>query len=153
MPSSSRSFLAASGVEIVKTNLVVSKMKVGQTLSVGALLQCLREYGSATLITSLQCVTQTADGNAGFLRVSIIEGICAVLDENRRWCEARDALMRAMDKLSFPDMWDEVTGGREQTFPGTAARLIAELATAHLTKTLGSTSRQVLTAGQHAVAA
>jgi len=34
-----------------------------------------------------------------------------VLHKNRRWCEAGDALLRAMDKLSFPDMWDEVIGG------------------------------------------
>jgi uncharacterized protein DUF6551 len=145
--------LAAAGVEIVKTNLVLSKMRVGQTHSVGALLRCLREYGSATLITSLQCITQTADGNAGFLRASIIEGICEVLHKNRRWCEAGDALLRAMDELSFPDMWEEVTGGREQTFPGTASRLVAELVTAHLTKALGSTSRHGSTTGQHIVAA
>jgi hypothetical protein len=128
-------------------------MKVGQTHSVGALLRCLREYGSATLITSLQCVTQTSDGNAGFLRASIIEGICEVLHKNRRWCEAGDALLRAMDKLSFPDMWDEVTDGSGQAFPGTASRLVAEIVTGHLTKILGCTSRQATTAGEHVVAA
>jgi ParB-like nuclease domain len=143
--------LAASGVQIVKTNLVLSRMKVGQTHAVATLLRCLSEYGPATLITSLQCITQTADGNAGFLRSSIIEGICEVLHKNRRWCEAGDALLRAMDELPFPDMWDEVISGNEQIFRTTASRSVAELVTAHLIKTLGSTSRPSTT-GQHVAA-
>jgi hypothetical protein len=144
--------LAASGVAIVKTNLVLSRMKVGQTHAVATLLRCLSEYGPATLITSLQCITQMTDGNAGFLRSSIIEGICEVLHKNRRWCEAGDALLRAMDKVSFPDMWDEVIGGHEQIFRTTASKAVAELITTHLTKTLGSTSRPSATE-QHNVAA
>jgi hypothetical protein len=133
--------LAASGVEVARRNLVVAKMKVGQTQAVGALSRCLREYGSATLITALQCITQTADGNAGFVRATIIEGICEVLHKNRRWCEAGDGLLRAMDNLSFLDMWEEVSGGRDQIFPATVRRLVAEKITAHLTKFLGPTSR------------
>lgn len=144
--------LAASGVEIVKTNLVLSRMKVGQTHAVATLLRCLGEYGPATLITSLQCITQTADGNAGFLRSSIIEGICEVLHKNRRWCEAGDALLRAMDKLSYPDIWDEVISGHEQIFRTTASKAVAGSITTHLTKTLGSTSRPSATE-QHDVAA
>lgn len=136
--------LAAAGVEIVRTNLVLARMRVGQAHCVGALLRCLREYGPATLITALQCITQTADGNAGFLRASIIEGICNVLHRNRKWCEAGDALLRAMDSLSFPDMWEDVTGGSEQIPPLTALKAVAEFVTGHLVKTLGPASRPVL---------
>lgn len=136
--------LSAAGVEIVKTNLVLARMKAGQAHCVGALLRCQREYGPATLITALQCITQTADGNAGFIRASIVEGICAVLHRNRKWCEAGDALLRAMDSLSFPDMWDEVTGGTEQISPLTALKAVSEFVTNHLAKTLGPASRPAL---------
>jgi hypothetical protein len=145
--------LDAAGVQIVKTNLVLSKMKVGQAHCVSALLRCLRAYGPATLITSLQCITQTADGNAGFLRASLVEGICEVLHKNRRWCEAGDALLRAMDEISFPDLWEKATVEQDKVFPTSAAKSIAELVTAHLVKTLGSGLRQPVTSSQHIVVA
>lgn len=132
---------AAAGVEIVRRNLVMKRVQVGQTQAVGALSRCLRDYGSATLITALQCITQSADGNAGFVRATIVEGICEVLHRNRKWCEAGGALLRAMDELSFPDMWDEVSEGRDQVFPSTVRKLVAETITAHLTKCLGPPSR------------
>src|ERR1700732_1429561 len=44
---------AAAGVEVVRRNLVMKRVQVGQTQSVGALSRCLRDYGSATLITAL----------------------------------------------------------------------------------------------------
>ena len=75
-----------------------------------------------------------------------------MLHKNRRWCEAGDTLLRAMDKLSFPDMWDEVLSGHEPIFRTTASKAVAELITAHLTKTLGATSRP-LSAGLQTVAA
>jgi hypothetical protein len=134
---------AAAGVEIVRRNLVMKRVQTGQTQAVGALSRCLRDFGSDTLITALQCITQTADGNAGFVRATIVEGICEVLHKNRRWCEAGDALLRAMDKLSLPDMWEEVSGGRDQIFPATVRKLVAENVTKHLTKHLGPGARVV----------
>lgn len=132
---------AAAGVEIVRRNLVMKRVRPGQTQAVGALTRCLRDYGSDTLITALQCITQTSDGNAGFVRATIVEGICEVLHKNRKWCEAGDALLRAMDKMSFPDMWSKVTGDRDQIFPATVRKLVADEITAHLMRTLGGISR------------
>jgi hypothetical protein len=144
--------LDAAGVQIVKINIVLSKMKIGQAHCVSALLRCLRAYGPATLITGLQCITQTADGNAGFVRASIVEGICEVLHKNRRWCEAGDGLLRAMDQLSFPDMWEQATVQKDKVFPTSAAKVVSELVAAHLTKTLGSTSRPSMAGTQHVTA-
>jgi hypothetical protein len=67
---------AVAGVEVVRKNLVQSNLKPGQTSAVGALTRCFNIYGRDTLITALQCVTQTADGNAGFVRATIIEALC-----------------------------------------------------------------------------
>ncbi|CAH1651730.1 Chromosome partitioning protein ParB [Hyphomicrobiales bacterium] len=122
---------AAAGVEILKRNMVAAQLKSGQTQAVGAIARCLARYGRNTLITALQCITQTADGNAGFLRATIIEGLCEALG-GTSWCEAGEALLRAMDDFSFPDMWGEVTDGRDKIFPATVSRLVAARISAHL---------------------
>lgn len=111
-------------------------MGVGQTQAVGALARCLRDYGRDTLITALQCITQTSDGNAGFVRATIIEGICIVLRPQPFWREAGDALLKAMDSFSFPDAWSQVTDGRDQIFPATVRLAFAEQVQKHLTKHL-----------------
>lgn len=132
---------AAASVEIVRRNLGMKRVRVGQTQAVGALSRCLRDYGPDTLITALQCITQTSDGNAGFVRATIVEGLCEVLHKNRKWCEAGDALLRAMDEFSFPDMWSKVTGDRDQIFPATVRKLVADEVAAHLALKLGPSSR------------
>ncbi|MFJ7355549.1 DUF6551 family protein [Phyllobacterium sp. NPDC097923] len=123
---------AAGGVQISRRNLVLTKMQVGQTQAVGALSRCLGEYGGETLITALQCITETADGNAGFVRATIIEALCEVLN-NSPWRDAGEALLRTMDDFSFPDVWGEITDGRDQIFPATVRRLFAEKVFDHLT--------------------
>jgi hypothetical protein len=111
-------------------------MKVGQTQAVGALARCLRDYGKNTLITALQCITQTSDGNAGFVRATFIEGLCQAIHEVPRWRDAGEALLRAMDDFSFPDVWSEITDGRDKIFPATVCRLVAERVRKHLSRKL-----------------
>lgn len=122
---------AAGGIEIVRRNTQIAKMKVGQTQAVGALSRCLREYGRDTLITALQCITQTADGNAGFVKATIIEALCEALRATGLR-DAGEALLRAMDDFLLVDVWGEITDGRDQIFPGTVRRLMAEKVTEHL---------------------
>jgi hypothetical protein len=121
----------AAGVEIVRWNVVQAKMAVGQTLAVGALARCAREYGRETLITALQCITETADGNAGFVRATIIEAFCEAL-HGTSWRDAGEALLRAMDDFSIVDAWGEVSDGRDKIFPATARRLLAATIVKHL---------------------
>lgn len=121
----------AGGAEIVRKNTVLAQMKVGQTHAVGALIRCFREYGRETLITALQCITQTADGNAGFVKATIIESLCEAL-RLTGFRDAGEALLRAMDDFSFADVWGEITDGRDQIFPGTVRRLMTERAVEHL---------------------
>lgn len=122
---------AAAGVEIIRRNAIQDKMKVGQTQAVGALSRCMRQYGRETLITALQCITETSDGNAGFVRATIVEGLCGALHENP-WRDAGERLLRAMDGFSFPDVWGEVTDGRDHIFPATARRLFAEKVSSYI---------------------
>jgi ParB-like nuclease domain len=121
----------AGGVEILRRNLILSKMKVGQTQAVGALVRCLRGYGRDVLITALQCITQTADGNAGFVRATIVEALCEVL-KGSEWLNSGVSVLEAMDDFSFPDAWGEITDGRDQIFPATTRKLFAEKVVKHL---------------------
>jgi hypothetical protein len=128
---------AIAGVEIVRRNLVQSQIKVGQTQAVGALSRCLTLYGRDTLITALQCITHTADGNAGFVRSTIIEALCEVLNEVPAWRDAGETLLRTMDKFKFGDVWDQIAAGRDQIFPSTAKKTMADTVRKFLKKRLG----------------
>lgn len=127
----------AADVRIIRRNLVLARMQTGETQAVGALARCLRDFGRDTLITALQCITRTADGNAGFVRATIVEGLCETLSRNQHWRDAGEALLRAMDNFSLPDMWERVSGGRDQIFPATVRKLVAEQVAEHLERKLG----------------
>jgi hypothetical protein len=117
---------AAAGVEVIRRNIPQSKMKVGQTQAIGALTRCHARYGRDTLITALQCITQTSDGNAGFVRSTIIEALCEVLHDTPAWRDSGEALLRAMDKFKFADAWDQVIAGRDKVFPNTTPKELAD---------------------------
>lgn len=125
----------AGGVEIIRRNVVQAKLRVGQTQAVGALSRCLRDFGRDTLITSLQCITQTSDGNPGFVRATIVEGLCIAL-HNKPWRERGEQLLRVMDDFIFPDVWGEVTDHSEQIFPATVRVAFAQKVTQHLEQRL-----------------
>jgi ParB-like nuclease domain len=117
---------SASGVEVLRRSIPLAEMKVGQTQAIGALTRCLKLYGRDTLITALQCITQTADGNAGFVKATVIEALCQVLHQVPAWRDSGDALLRAMDKFKFPDAWDQIAAGRDKMFPGTTCKMMAD---------------------------
>lgn len=132
---------AIGGVEIIRRNSLSSKMKVGQTQAVGAIRHCLKRYGRNTLITALQCITQTSDGNPGFVRSTIIEALCSVLDSSPEWREAGDLLLRAMDDFEFADAWEETIAGRNFVLSPAVTSLFAEKVTRHLDSRLGAPIR------------
>jgi hypothetical protein len=127
---------SSADVEILRRNVSQSEMKVGQTQAIGALLRCAKLYGRETLITALQCITQTSDGNAGFLRATVIEALCQVLHDVPAWRDAGDSLLSAMDKFSFPDAWGQVVGNRDTIFPSTTCKMLADKIRKHLTRKL-----------------
>jgi len=125
---------AIANVRVVRRNLSQAKMKVGETQCVGALTRCLQTYGRDTLVTALQCVTETADGNPGFLRATIIDGLCAALHERSDWREAGGTLLSVMDSFSFPDAWGEVAGDLEKVFPSTGRSAFRDKVLDHLSR-------------------
>jgi hypothetical protein len=107
-------------VTVIRTNTTQSNMKAGQTSAVGALMRCYDLYSGAILLLALRCITHTADGNAGFLRSTIIEALCMVLHSHPGWTSSEEVLLKHMEKFSFPDAWGAITAGRDQIFPNTA---------------------------------
>jgi hypothetical protein len=87
-------------VELLRYPIPVDKQAPGQTMAVGAIAQCLKHYGEETLITALQCVTQTANNQPGALSARLIKALCEVLDGDR---ERRD---RGLDLLEAFDAID-----------------------------------------------
>jgi hypothetical protein len=117
---------SSAGVEVLRRNAPLSELKAGQTQAIGALTRCANLYGRETLITALQCITQTADGNAGFVKATIIEALCQVLHDVPAWRDAGETLLRVMDKFRFPDAWDQIVAGRDKMFPSTTCKMMAD---------------------------
>lgn len=128
----------AGGVEITRRNFTVREAKVGQTQAVGALGRCLDRFGDATLITALQCITQTGDGNPGMLRATIVEALCEVLHSQSEWREAGETLLRAMDDFEFGDAWERAMAGRSFVLSPAVRQLLVEELTGHLDRKAGS---------------
>jgi ParB-like nuclease domain len=117
---------SSADVEVIRRNIPQSKLKVGQTQAIVSITRCAKLYGRDTLITALQCITQTADGNAGFVKATIIEALCQALHDVPAWRDAGDTLLRVMDKFRFPDAWDQIAAGRDKMFPGTTCKMMAD---------------------------
>lgn len=118
-------------------------MRKGETQAVAAMRRCLKHFGATTLITALQCITQTADGNPGYVRAYIFEAICEILYANQAWRDAGERLFRSLDSFSFADRWDEANEknrkGGELAPPIKTA--FADLFRSHLLKCMGSPER------------
>jgi hypothetical protein len=85
-------------------------------------------------------VNSAGDGNAGFVRSTIIEALCEVLHHAPKWREAGEQLLRAMDKFRFADIWDQIAAGRDKIFPATASKMMAERIRRFLSRKLGPSS-------------
>ena len=90
-------------VVLLRYPVPVSRQVPGQTMAVGAIAHCLERYGEDTLITALQCVTQTTNNQPGTLSARMIKALCEVLDGNQK-CHA--GIRRRILALAPP-------GGRE----------------------------------------
>ncbi len=90
-----------AGVELLRYPVPADKQQPGQTMAVAAIAQCLKRYGEDTLITALQCVTETENNKPGALSASTIKALCDVLDANREWRDRGLALFDAFDHIDI----------------------------------------------------
>jgi hypothetical protein len=88
-------------VELLRYPVPAEKQAPGQTMAVGAVARCLRQYGEATLITALQCVTQTSNNQPGVLSARTIKALCYVLNDDRERRDSGLALLEAFDSIDL----------------------------------------------------
>ncbi|WP_162820472.1 ParB N-terminal domain-containing protein [Microvirga calopogonii] len=94
-------------VELLRYPLPVERQRPGQTMAVGAIARCLNRYGQATLITALQCVTQTNNNVPGALTARVIRAICEVLHSNPLWRDSGLTLLEAFDSIDLATLQSE----------------------------------------------
>jgi hypothetical protein len=92
---------ACAEVELLRYPVPAEKQAPGQTMAVGAIARCLRQYGEATLITALQCVTQTSNNQPGTLTARMIKALCAVLHGDPERRDSGLALFEAFDSVDL----------------------------------------------------
>jgi hypothetical protein len=92
---------ARADVELLRYPVPVDKQAPGQTMAIGAIAQCLKRCGEETLITALQCVTQTANNQPGALSARAIKALCDVLHGDHERRDSGLALLEAFDAIDL----------------------------------------------------
>lgn len=90
-----------AGVKILGHVKKRAAMKAGETICPGPIGRMLKAYGRDHVITALQCVTETGDGNAGCLTSNVIRGFCLALHRLPEWRDAGGALLEAIDDFDI----------------------------------------------------
>jgi hypothetical protein len=88
-------------VELLRYPIPVDRLRPGQTLAAGAIARCLKQYGEATLILALRCVTQTSNNKPGAVSARIIKALCAVLHGNPEWLDQGSKLLEVVDSIDL----------------------------------------------------
>jgi ParB-like nuclease domain len=100
---------ACAEVELLRYPVPTDKQAPGQTMAVGTVAQCLKRYGEATLITALQCVTQTANNQPGALSARMIKALCDALHGDPERRDSGLALLEAFDSIDLMAIQDAST--------------------------------------------
>jgi ParB-like nuclease domain len=103
------------------------KSAVGETFAIGTIERCLEVHGRDVLITALQLVTQTGDGNPGLLGQAIIYAGCEVLGRHPKWRDAGEKLFKAIETVSIPRLLKQAEQRRVDRGGAFRAHLIALL--------------------------
>jgi len=98
---------ACAQVELLRYPVPINRQGPGQTMAVGAMTQCLKRYGEDTLITALQCVTQTANNQPGVLTARTIKALCDTLHCNPEWRESGLSLLEAFDSIDLMSIQED----------------------------------------------
>jgi ParB-like nuclease domain len=97
---------ACAQVELLRYPVPTGKQEPGQTMAVAAIARCLKQYGEATLITALQCVTQTSNNLPGALSARTIKALCAVLHGDPERRDSGLTLLEAFDSIDLMAIQD-----------------------------------------------
>lgn len=93
--------LSAAGVTVTRRK---DAHKVGETRSINVLIRALDFYGSDTLRTILQCITECGDGNPGMIVGAVIHGIGRAVRTKPELLSEPSRLFDVFDDLVIADM-------------------------------------------------
>jgi hypothetical protein len=127
---------ARAEVELLRYPVPVDRQAAGQTMAIGAVAQCLRRFGEATLITALQCVTQTPNNRPGVLSARMIKALCEVLDADRQRRDSGLALLEAFDGIELAALQNAASAEAERK-KSSPVQTLAELIRARLDRQFG----------------
>ncbi|WP_084327307.1 ParB/RepB/Spo0J family partition protein [Salinarimonas rosea] len=97
-----------AGVHILRYPVDAAMQKPGQTMAVATLACALKTHGRDVLVTALQCITQTSNGEEpGLITSGLVKAICDVLSVRRDWLDAGERLLQAFDDIDLSDLVDQ----------------------------------------------
>lgn len=78
--------------------------KPGMSTAIGTLIGARKRWGDELLAMALKAVVQTAEGNAGELGPTIINGLCLALSKWPAWCRSQAKLNAALDAAGIASL-------------------------------------------------
>lgn len=100
-------------VRILASPKPAEEMKAGETMAVVTIGKCLETYGQDLVVTALQCVTQSGEGNPGCLNSTVIKGLCLMLLRRGDWLNLGGVLLEAFDHVDFEDLHEKALSNRQ----------------------------------------
>jgi len=91
-----------AGVTIASHPRVVTRLKPGETLAIGAIRTGLARYGRDVVGLALRCITQSSNNHPGVLSSLVLEAMFAVVGDHPNWtcgAAARDRLVDAFNAV------------------------------------------------------
>ena len=117
----------AGKCEILKYPVQIAQQAPGQTMAVASIGRAIRNFGADTVITALQCITETENNHPGAICATSIKGICEALDLMDRWREAGLVLLDVMDEFDLLSAIEAAVAA-----PGAGWRNLAAATAEHL---------------------
>lgn len=94
--------LDAAGVRITRKH--DKEWHVGETDRIAVIERARKTYGDNLLITILQCITETGDGNPGLLSGMVINGIGKAIETKTSLLEQPSLLFRILDDVCLEEV-------------------------------------------------
>jgi len=129
--------LQAAGVTILAYKLPANPYRVGETLAVRTLEIFMKKCGPTVLVTALQAVTQTGNGNPGCLIAPVIKAMCSLVEEIDVFQKRPTMLFDLMDEVNLPQIILE-TGVKAKREKREHAAVLRELLADYMVAAMGA---------------
>lgn len=96
--------LDAADVTIIRKNISRYDIKVGQSRSINVIRRAFEKHGPDLLTTALQCITQTGNGNPGFISGAVINGIINAIRTKKELLGNPSRLFDIFDMIDLEEL-------------------------------------------------